>query len=108
MPVPAEFDNIQYFDRYALYTPAYKRYFDLGKYIELAATPEQLSAFAAILDRTVVWEGHTATFMNGQGSGYKGINISTHCGLTVYAERAEFEEFLNPAYRRTSWYKATR
>ena len=97
--------RLQHFDRPGSYgdSPALPRFFDLDAWAEACAAPGTYAAFRAQLDRTVVWAAATETFMEGQN----GFAIRRHSGLTTYAEQEVFPE-LNAAYRRLSWYDATR
>lgn len=64
-------------------------YFDLGHYMELAATPEQLQSFREALDKGVLYQAATPQFV--------GTPVKHHCGLTVYLPQEKYP-YLNAEY----------
>lgn len=66
-------------------------YFDLGHYMELAATPEQLQQFRQALCKVIIYQAATPQFV--------GSPVKHHCGLTVYLPQEKYP-YLNAEYER--------
>lgn len=97
--------ELQFFDRPGSYGdyPAAPRYFDFMDCMQRIATQTEYAELESLINKIVVWEAATPTFMDG----YNGFTIKRHSGLTTYIEQSCFEH-LNAAYRQTAWYAATR
>lgn len=66
-------------------------YFDLGHYMQLAATPEQDRAFRQALSKVVIYQAATPQFV--------GAPIQYHSGLTVYLMQEKYP-YLNEEYQK--------
>lgn len=66
-------------------------YFDLGHYMQLAATDEQYRQFLQALDKVVIYQASTPQFV--------GIPVNHHSGLTVYLPQSKYP-YLNAEYEK--------
>lgn len=69
--------NIQHFDR----KQADNLFYDLESYVRTIGSQGDVNELAGILDRAVIYQAATETFMPASPYGF---NIRQHCGLTVY------------------------
>ncbi len=82
-------------------------FFDLDDYIRHGISPDsaEYKAFAAQLQKTVVFKDATETFTSDFGKVGKRYPISNHSGLTSFIPWSG-TEVLMPYYKQTAWYAA--
>lgn len=71
-----ERDKIQHFDR----RKKVHLFYDAAAYMGHIGTADEITAFADMLSKAVIYQAATPEFMPGAG----GFTISRHCGLTLY------------------------
>jgi len=85
--------NVQYYDR-RIGSKYYNVFFDLKDIVrEAGATESDLATLQAALDKVVVFERHTPSFMINSG----GMYLDHVCGLSMYLPAF-------PDYKRDSWH----
>ncbi|MGL4292277.1 MAG: clostripain-related cysteine peptidase [Bacteroidales bacterium] len=99
--------RIQEFGRRIDYGTTYRNiYYDLENYISLIAY-KPVDEFTSFLNQVVLYKGYTPSFGFDERGGEK-IEINTSCGMTLFIPELNKDVRFNHAYRRLSWFEATR
>ena len=80
----------------------YHLYFDLLHYVELGT--ENSSAFEKVLNKAVLYSGHTDTILTATGD-VDSFSLTRSCGLSCYVPQKECPA-TEAAWRETAWAKA--
>ena len=80
----------------------YHLYFDLLHYVELGV--DDSSAFAKVMDRVVLYSGHTSYIETATGKDVETYTLDRSCGLSCYMPQAECPA-TEAAWRDTAWAK---
>lgn len=95
---PAAANGVQYFERLSTHV-----FFDLDDYLRDLATPEQYTAFAAQMAKTVIYKNSTSQIYSAySGSGF--FDVTNFSGVVTYIPRTGVS--YNNAFYATSWARA--
>lgn len=93
--------GVQYFEGYKPHV-----FHDMGSYVQLFATTEELKKIEEQFNKTVVYKAHTDKVLSATSWGNTYIPINTFSGFNTYLWLNGSSAVNDAAYKETEWYAA--